>query len=104
MKVSFDFDSTLTEERIQDLAKKFISNGIEVWVTTTRNIFGDNKDLYRLVHSLGIDVKQIEFTNGKDKYSFLKSFDLHFDDNEHEIILINEHPMKCIGVLITDIE
>ena len=36
MKISFDFDSTLSEAKIQKLAKKFINDGHEVWITTSR--------------------------------------------------------------------
>lgn len=103
MKVSFDFDHTLTEPRIQELAKKFISRGIDVWVTTTRNILGkDNNRVFELCSEIGIDLKKIEFTNGRDKYRYLNDFDLHFDDDNHEVVLINEFPNKCVGVLISN--
>ena len=36
MKVSFDFDNTLTEKPIQILAKKFIKLGAEVFIVTSR--------------------------------------------------------------------
>jgi hypothetical protein len=109
MKVSFDFDHSLTNPKNKELAKKFLVLGAEVHITTSRTndpINGkqpyDNREVFSMAERLGIKKENITFTSYADKYSFLKDFDLHFDDDEHEIILINEHPCKCIGVLITE--
>lgn len=107
MKVSFDFDHTLTNPNLTELAKKFIVMGADVYITTSRfsdqlgkKLAYDNREVFNKAEVLGIPKNKIRFTNGQDKYSFLKDFDLHFDDDEHEIILINEHPSKCLGLLI----
>lgn len=103
LKVSFDFDSTLDTPEMQELAKKLIKQGCEVWITTTRTLFGsnfvsNNEDVFRIASELGIR-NQIQFTNYEDKYEFVTEFDLHFDDDEHEVDLINAHPSKCIGII-----
>lgn len=106
MKISFDFDSTLSTKRVQDLAAKFISLGADVYVTTSRpssvkkGMAINNNDLFDVTNALGICKSKVRFTHYKDKYTFLKDFDLHFDDDDYEIQLINQHPSKCYGVLI----
>lgn len=108
MKVSFDFDSTIAEERMQKLAKLYIDNGHEVWITTTRpHVFPngvklENRDLFKVANDLGIPKNRIQFTGGTDKYHYLKGFDVHFDDDQIEIELIEENTPECCGVLIFD--
>ena len=108
MKVSFDFDHTLTNPKYQELAKKFIDLGAEVFIVTTRKYKNedgsklpyDNREVFSMAGRLKIPKDNIVFTNYKDKYSYVSDFEFHFDDNIHEINLINEHPNKCIGVLV----
>jgi hypothetical protein len=109
MKVSFDFDSTLDQERIQRIALKFIEAGHEVWIHTTRldNTKAPshrwNDDLLEVSRKLGIFMDKIVWTNGEDKWKFLEDFDLHFDDDQVEIELIEENLEKCVGILVYDI-
>jgi hypothetical protein len=108
MKISFDFDSCLGEERMQKLAKKFVEDGHEVWVTTSR--LSDevapskhwNRDLKKVVDEVGISILHVQFTNGDDKWKLLKGFDMHFDDDMVEIELIEEHLPEVCGILILD--
>jgi hypothetical protein len=107
MKISFDFDSTLAEERMQRLAKKLIQAGNEIWITTSRmdNQHGRpewNTDLLAVANKLQIPYEHIQLTNGADKWTYLKGFDLHFDDDQIEIELIEENLTECVGVLIYD--
>ena len=105
MKVSFDFDGCLDQTPMQELCKKFIALSAEVFITTSRStgmekgINFANKDLFELTDALGIERKNIIFTNYEDKYTFVKDFDLHFDNDELEISLINDYPGFCIGML-----
>lgn len=104
MNVSFDFDSTLSELPIQLLAKKYLELGAEVYVTTSRaeymeGLHFSNEDLFRVTDQIGIKRENITFTNFDDKYKFVKKYDLHFDDDEIEVNLINEFPSNCIGIL-----
>jgi hypothetical protein len=107
MKISFDFDGTLSETKYQTLAKSFIDIGIAVFITTSRSnnyighkVMYDNTELYEIAKNLGIPFKNIRFTHHEDKCRFMKGMDLHFDDDEEEIFLINSFPNTCIGLLI----
>jgi hypothetical protein len=112
MKISFDFDSTLTEENNQKLAKKFIDDGHEVWITTSRLssdhgrskgwpwIITQNDKLFAIAKDLGIPEDKIKFTEGDDKWKCLYTFDIHFDDDYVEIELINENLPDCCGILL----
>ncbi|SED11021.1 hypothetical protein SAMN04489761_4305 [Tenacibaculum sp. MAR_2009_124] len=102
MKISFDFDSTLSEPEMQELALKFISKGVDVSVTTSRRekmqgLNFSNEDLFEVTDKLGINRDKVVFTNFNPKYQYLKDFDMHFDDDEVEINDINNFPIKCIG-------
>lgn len=103
MKVSFDFDSTLEHDEMQDLARKLIEAGHEVWITSSRSMLGSNvrvvnEDLFAIAKSLGIE-KQVQLTSGDYKFRFLHEFDMHFDDNQMEVDLINSANNSCIGVI-----
>lgn len=97
MKVSFDFDSTLTTPKMQELCKKFLDLGADVRITTSRSEQKDNSDLFELAEQLGIE--KVVFTNYQDKSVYLNDCDMHFDDDEVEIEEIN-HRKRCIGVLV----
>jgi len=107
MKISFDFDSTLAEDRMQRVAKKLIQAGHEIWITTSRmdNKHGRpewNRDVRAVAKMLKIPDERIQMTNGADKWHYLKGFDMHFDDDQIEIELIDENLKECVGVLIFD--
>jgi hypothetical protein len=92
-RVSFDFDSCLSEEIIQKIAKTFILGGAEVFIVTSRSnkSYEKNVDLYQLAHILGINKENIHFTDGQFKWQKLNSLNIniHFDDMEDEVHLIN---------------
>lgn len=105
MKVSFDFDGTLQTGAMQELAKKFVALGAEVWITTTRhkNPWGgmqyNNQQVWAVAEMVGIPKERIQFTEGKAKYAMLKGFDIHFDDDSAEIEDVNNHPRCGLGFL-----
>ena len=112
MKISVDFDCTLGEPYIQQLAKLLILGGADVWVLTSRTddyirwegkIIGHqgfNMDLYRVCEKVGIPKDKIIFTGGPFKYKlFLEhKFDLHFDDDFKEVELINRNGGRAMLV------
>ena len=110
MKVSFDFDSTLSTKPMQELCAKFIKLGAEVYVTTTRRsgmnegLVFKNEDLFLVTDKLGIARKNVTFTQYEDKHRFVKQFDMHFDDDMHEIYHINNYPTKCMGFLYEELQ
>ena len=104
MRISFDFDSTLTEPHIQEIAKALIKDGHYVRITTSRltksySTIGEpeccfnNHDLYEVMREVGID--DVMFTEGEYKARYLDSFDLHFDDDLTEIAEIKEKCKQC---------
>jgi hypothetical protein len=96
MKVSFDFDNTLSRKDVQEYAAELIADGIEVWVVTTRwdenhkhkYIFNPTlDDLWEVVDRLGIPRHHVRFTCMEWKYTYLDktSFIWHLDDNPEEL-------------------
>ena len=123
MRISFDFDGTLwhpfghnrTGEcnpqmvEIQNLAKKYIKDGHQVFIVTKR-YGGDHKDhkdmdeyqiVFTVASILGLDLKNIFFTNREMKVETLKNLkiDRHFEDDEYESKLISEQNIESIHIL-----
>lgn len=91
MRVSFDFDGTLTLPEAQQYCKELLDRGIEVFVTTFRydelrkHLWTENpcnKDLWEIIDNLGIDRRHVIFTNMTPKSNVLKFSDVlwHLDD------------------------
>ena len=113
-KISFDFDSTLSREDVQEFASELINLGFDVWVVTSR--FSDeigeknnwhwtkknNQELYDICNKLNIPRENIIFTNMVDKIEFLKDkgFLFHVDDDELELEFIEESGDSCKGVWV----
>jgi hypothetical protein len=92
-KVSFDFDSTLSVDVVEDYAKRLVDEGNEVWIVTSRSHADDlvyNGDLYDCAERIGILKEHIHFCYSKDKSEFLKDkgFLWHLDDDCYELYLI----------------
>lgn len=108
MKISFDFDSTLTEDYIQEIAKSFIKAGNDVHIVTSRcTVYYSktpNKDLFEVADNLGISREKIHFTEGDFKLQTLKlhKFDLHFDDMEDEVLNCNQGGVNAFLVGLKD--
>ena len=97
MKVSFDFDGTLDKKVVQDYAKELIARGIDVHIVTARpsdaeaGSEGYNDDLHDIAAYVGIDRKNIRFTNHTEKYHYFRNrtFVWHLDDHWPTLGLIN---------------
>jgi len=100
MNISFDFDSTLSEYWVQELAKIFISAGHFVYIVTSR-CSGANPDLYKVADSVGISRNAVIFTEGAYKSETLKIIgaEWHFDDMEDERDKINAET-DCLGLYV----
>ena len=74
MKISFDFDGTLSRESVQKYAKQLIDRDFNCIITTYRleeySPPDSNDDLFAVAEKLGIN--EVRFTEGKDKSSFLE--------------------------------
>lgn len=96
MIVTFDYDGTLTQEKVQVFAKFLMDIGVDVYVLTYR--YNDlhahkwkqnptNEDMYKVTDAIGIPRHKIMFTNFTDKHHFLKDtfVALHIDDCPRQI-------------------
>lgn len=111
-KISVDFDNTLSQQEVQDFVKNLIENGFVVYIITSRvdNKFAkernwwwvekQNRELFDVADSLGIDKDNIIFTQYIDKVEFIedKDFILHLDDDMDEIDLINKSSDPCVSI------
>jgi hypothetical protein len=118
MKVSFDFDGTLSRRDVQDYAITLVNDGHEVWIVTSRVntenalakgwhwIKRQNQELYDVAGKCGIKKEHIFFTEHTDKIDFLKGkgFVFHIDDDVDELLeIIKSHdPCKCVNVEHSD--
>lgn len=107
MKISFDFDGTLSEEKVQKVAKKLMSEGHTLYITTSRFLDPKNyekpnynhDDLYGVAKEIGIKTAHIIFTDFADKYFFVEMFDIHLDNDYEELNNINSET-KCRGISV----
>ena len=110
MKVSFDFDSTLDNQYIQNYAVKLMNKGYDVHIVTSRPTYWtmdevwDNSDLYAVAETLNISKEKIHFTDYKPKKLFFlqnPDFLFHLDDDHIEIEEIG-HSTKVKAVLLDE--
>ena len=99
LKIAFDYDDTLTDDVMFQLAKRLITKGHDVWIMTVRTsdeqylahcqrmniqpkLEGRNADLLADAKTLGIADKII-YTDSEDKLAFYQEhqFDMLFDDD-----------------------
>jgi hypothetical protein len=113
MKLSFDYDSTLDQEHVQEFAKNCIEEGHEVWIVTSRlsekyisenslssQNSNQNEDIYKTADLLGIPKERIIFMNYQDKSEFLneKDFVFHLDDDTDVLLDIDFSVDDCQAI------
>ena len=93
MRISFDFDDTLSRDDVQEFASYLIAENVaDVYVVTCR--FCDqrkhewltnptNDDFWEVIDRVGIDKGKVHFTNFEPKYPVLFDLDIaiHVDDD-----------------------
>jgi len=91
MKVSFDFDGTLTMSSIKETAKIMIESGHDVWIVTARADCNVNLDLEKVCEYINLPLEKVIYTNGDLKfYEYERgNFELHYDDDWEEVLHIN---------------
>lgn len=92
MKVSFDFDDTLTETKGINLLLQHLKNGDEVFIITRRRK-SFNEPVLSLAKKYGINRSHVIFTGGEMKWKTILrlGIQLHYDNNQTEIDLIQEN-------------
>jgi hypothetical protein len=92
VKVSFDFDDTLTTQHGFDLAKRAINSGDDVHIVTRRQESASGP-VYKVADELGIPHSKVHFTNGSLKWETIKRLGIlkHYDNNQNELDKIQEN-------------
>lgn len=112
MKISFDFDNTLTRQSVQEVATQLVHEGHEVWIVTSRyseegapinlksNVKTSNEDVFMVAEDCGINLNHIHFTNMELKVNFLEknNFSIHIDDDVSELFAIRNSANSCIPI------
>lgn len=103
MKLSFDYDDTLSRAEVEEYAKKLVKDGHQVWIVTARPSEehltmtykgGEkpdwNRDVFEAAGRIGIPNERIKFMNYQDKVEFIRNNDFvfHLDDDEYELYQI----------------
>lgn len=114
-KVSFDFDGTLDQQKVQEYAKLLIEQYIEVHIITSRyeditkyDFDASHDDLMNVAMALNIPLSQIHFTNFVDKATWFienpeYAFIWHLDNDDVELDLIrNNCDVLAIDVTNSD--
>lgn len=115
IKVSFDFDGTLTIPYIQEFAKFLLQCGVDVYVITSRfdelhkhnclgTIIGENNDLWEITDKIGIQRHKVRFTLMQPKWEYINGTKicLHLDDDPIEVDDIVHYAKYCTPVLVSD--
>ncbi len=107
IKVSFDFDNTLSRSEVMGYAEELIARGIDVWICTSRYsednkhkypLNPTNEDMYMVTDVLEIPRSKIIFTDRCIKANHLKGFLWHLDDVSIENDNINVSDISCVGI------
>lgn len=103
MRISFDFDGTLTRHIIRGLYRELFWVS-DVYVITNRDYHQDNIDMEECLKQIGINIKgsdRVRFCNHEGKLKAIQDLDIniHFDDDPFEIEEIEKYS-KCKCVLV----
>ena len=92
MRISFDYDETLTTTKGQEMALNAIKNGDDVLILTARQE-SDSAPVYAMAEKLGIKKSNVHFTNGQDKWKFVLRLhiDKHVDNSQEQIEKIKKY-------------
>ncbi|MCK5018864.1 MAG: hypothetical protein KAS32_17510, partial [Candidatus Peribacteraceae bacterium] len=90
MRVSFDFDGTLTKPDVQVAFNIMKTRENKLFIITSRNgpmNSHSNHDLNMFTSVFGIKHEDVIFTYGAPKHQSIVTFDIdrHYDDNSVEI-------------------
>lgn len=85
MKISFDYDGTLSTPKGTEMAKEFISKGKDVYIISARHL---KTGMINKAKSLGIPMNRVYATGSNpNKIAKIKSLGIeeHYDNNENVI-------------------
>jgi hypothetical protein len=92
MKVSLDYDGTLSTNRGQQLALRLKGQGDQLYIVTARSK-SDALPVYTVADQIGIPRSNIYFTNGQSKWKTLTDLGIkkHYDNNPNVVEDIRKH-------------
>jgi len=101
IRISFDFDGTLSLPSVQKVAKELIEYGFDVIIVTSRKSDGENSDIQEVAQDLGIDL--VFYTEYNLKFSYLHHLtcDVHIDNDRNELIHLSRF-LDIVGVDVTN--
>jgi len=124
LNISFDFDGTLHDdfdgiintqkEEIRKIARKYIAEGHDVCILTKRYDMSnpslgkghEYKEVLYVAKLLGINKVFFTNRNFKNQYIIDLKIDMHFENAEYEVKLIEESCLKvnhkCVVVPVED--
>lgn len=85
MKISFDYDETISTKKGGDLARQLIADGNEVYIISARNL---KVGMIDRAKSIGIPVSRVYATgSNENKIAKVKelNIDIHYDNNSDVI-------------------
>lgn len=85
MKISFDYDDTISTKKGGDLAKKLIADGNEIYIISARRL---KVGMVERAKSLGIPLSRVYATgSNEEKIAKIKELNIeqHYDNNENVI-------------------
>lgn len=115
MRITIDYDDTLTKPHVQELAKKLVKNH-EVYILTSRldtlirkqyKNLPSNDIIYQTAEEVGIKPQHVIFTNqaSKAEHILRGRVGIHIDDNEGELKNIDAiYQCKTFNSLDPEIE
>ena len=100
MRVSFDYDDTLTTRKGRLLLARRIAEGDVVYIITRRSERAKTPVL-ALARGYRIPLNRVIFTGGKMKWEAVKRLriDVHYDNNDRELELIRGKT-EARGILV----
>tara|TARA_R110002049_G_scaffold195300_1_gene364406 strand:- start:272 stop:640 length:369 start_codon:yes stop_codon:yes gene_type:complete len=101
IRISFDFDDTLSLPSVQEVAKELIEYGFDVIIVTSRKSDGDNFDIEEVAQDLGVDL--VFYTEYDLKFTWLKTLicDIHIDNDRNELMHISRFS-DVVGIDVTN--
>src|SRR5690606_8709743 len=96
-RISVDFDGCLSEKNIQNIVRKIISAGHDVYILTSRNDgilridcsheYGTNEVVYQIASEVGVKPWKVCFTNQTSKAKYLANtkIQIHIDNDPKEL-------------------
>jgi hypothetical protein len=105
-RISFDFDGTLDQPWIQEIAKTFIKNGDLVFVITSRDPKHQNVDVFNVCSELGIKRSQVFCVDIRPKLSEIirLQVDMHWENDFLEFLELKRAGVNCILIDTTNLE